>query len=130
MTDKNEVLKQRLTDLQYHVTQEAGTERAFTGEYWNHFERGDYLCICCGKPLFNSNHKFESGCGWPSFDRSVTASAVVEHFDDSHGMRRTEVVCANCDSHLGHVFSDGPQDSTGLRYCINSAAIDFEASND
>lgn len=114
----------RLTPLQYNVTQEAGTERAFTGTYWNHHADGTYRCVVCSTPLFDSNTKFESGSGWPSFYDVLANDHVVTHEDGSLFMRRVEVNCATCGAHLGHVFPDGPR-PTGLRYCINSASLEF-----
>jgi len=118
-------LKERLSPLAWHVTQEAGTERPFTGEFWDHFEPGRYDCIVCGTELFESDDKFHSNCGWPSFSEVAAQGRITTHEDRSHGMIRTEVRCANCGAHLGHVFPDGPGPK-GLRYCINSAALTFD----
>jgi peptide-methionine (R)-S-oxide reductase len=120
-------LRQRLNDLQYHVTQEAGTERPFTGEYWDAKDDGVYKCIVCDEALFSSETKYDSGSGWPSFWEPIETSAVENRRDFKLVMPRTEVVCANCGAHLGHVFSDGPQ-PTGQRYCMNSASLRLERS--
>ena len=117
--------RQQLTAEEFYVLREKGTERAFSGEYWNVWEDGSYHCRGCGELLFQSNTKFDAGCGWPSFDRPATEGVVAEAQDTSHGMIRTEVLCQKCGGHLGHVFPDGPTD-TGQRYCINSLSIKLE----
>lgn len=125
----NEEWKQELTSEQYRILREAGTEGAFVGEYTDVTTDGLYLCSGCGNQLFSSDNKFHSGCGWPSFDDIQNSTAVETKIDESHGMTRTEVVCAQCDGHLGHVFPDGPKDTTGLRYCINSVALTLKPKN-
>ncbi|ELZ12369.1 peptide-methionine (R)-S-oxide reductase MsrB [Natrinema thermotolerans] len=120
----DEEWRDRLSDEEYRILREAGTEPAFSGEYVDHKEDGTYACAGCGAELFDSETKFESGCGWPSF-YDTDSDRVETRLDTSHGMRRTEVVCANCGGHLGHVFDDGPE-PTGKRYCINSVALDFD----
>lgn len=116
----------QLTPEQYHITREHGTERAFTGPNWDNKTPGLYRCVCCDRPLFSSETKFDSGTGWPSFYAPIDKGAVSEHSDRSWFMTRTEIRCADCDAHLGHVFSDGPQ-PTGLRYCMNGVAMNFES---
>ena len=115
----------QLDPMQFEVTRHAATERAFTGKYWDHFEDGIYRCVCCGAPLFASDTKFDAGCGWPSYFQPIRGELIERVLDHSHGMVRVEVRCQDCGAHLGHVFEDGPE-PTGERYCINSAALDFQ----
>jgi len=117
--------QQQLTPEQYRVAREKGTERPFSGDYQVSDAQGIYHCVCCHAPLFENEHKFDAGCGWPSFDRPLGTRCVEEHLDTTLGMQRTEVVCSHCDAHLGHVFPDGPPQTTGLRYCINSVSLEF-----
>ena len=122
----DEEWKKELSEVEYLVLREKGTETPFTGEYWNHKEKGIYKCAGCGIELFASDTKFDSNCGWPSFYDVINKSKIEEKIDRSHGMKRIEVLCKNCGGHLGHIFPDGPMDKTGLRYCINSVALDFQ----
>lgn len=123
--ENNEHWREKLSPEEFHITREKGTERAFSGKYWNTKDHGVYNCKCCGTRLFLSDSKYDSGCGWPSFFQPAEQETIREERDETHGMSRTEVMCDKCGAHLGHVFEDGPQ-PTGLRYCINSASIDLE----
>lgn len=130
MTDKVELSEEewraKLTPEQYHILREAGTERAFTGKYDKHYDAGEYMCAGCGTRLFDSDAKYNSGCGWPAFTKPAEDDTIEELRDISHGMIRTEVLCAKCGGHLGHVFPDGPPEEGGMRYCINSASLEFD----
>ncbi len=121
--------QKQLTPEQFHIARKKGTEQAFSGEYWNEHRAGTYACRCCGEPLFDAQTKYESGSGWPSFYAPLNGQAVATHDDSSYGMKRTEVVCAKCDAHLGHLFPDGPR-PTGQRYCMNSASLKLEPAPD
>ena len=123
---EDKYFKEKLTPEQYHILREKGTERAFTGKFDKHFEDGMYHCMACDAKLFSSDAKFASTCGWPSFDKPENQKNIILQPDDSGGMQRSEVLCKNCGSHLGHVFDDGPKETTGKRFCINSTALDFE----
>lgn len=125
----DEEWKAELTEEQYYVLRQAGTERPYTGQYNMHFEKGIYTCAGCGEVLFSSDSKFDAHCGWPSFDREIETGKIIEKLDTSHGMVRTEILCGSCGGHLGHVFNDGPTE-TGLRYCVNSLSLDFEEKSE
>ena len=125
MTTNHKDWKKELTEEEYNVMREKGTEHPFSGKFVTHFENGTYTCKGCGQALFDSHSKFDSGCGWPSFDKGIETGKIKEIIDKSHGMIRTEITCANCESHLGHIFNDGPT-KTKLRYCVNSVSLEFK----
>ena len=129
MSNREKDLKENLNPEQYHVLRQSGTEKPFSGIYNNHNEAGTYVCVGCDNVLFSSENKFHSGCGWPSFDDIENLDSVYTQIDDSHEMQRVEVLCKKCDGHLGHVFPDGPKETTGLRYCINSVVLNFRPKN-
>ena len=118
--------KAKLTEDEYYILRQKGTERPFTSKFEDHYDGGTYTCGACGNPLFSSDGKFDSGCGWPSFFEALDSTKIVTQTDNSHGMSRIEIMCAKCGGHLGHVFNDGPKDKTGLRYCVNGASLDFK----
>lgn len=126
VTKTDEQWKQELTEEQFYVIRQKGTDRPHTGKYDQHWDSGTYECAACGNELFTSDTKFDAGCGWPSFYEALDKTKIIEKKDFAHGMIRTEILCANCGGHLGHVFDDGPKDKGGLRYCVNSSSIQFE----
>jgi peptide-methionine (R)-S-oxide reductase len=126
VTKTDEQWKQELTEEQFYVIRQKGTDRPHTGKYDQHWDSGKYECAACGNELFTSDTKFDAGCGWPSFYEALDKTKIIEKKDFAHGMTRTEILCANCGGHLGHVFDDGPKDKGGLRYCVNSSSIQFE----